>query len=617
MKARLVVCFCWQERDSSADEYLDGARRVSDRLTLEDGLSISWGADRYAFSFHPDVFPRVLSAVLELLRVGRTLACGMSQRSLSSDKEYRSWGPGLVVAEQLALAARPGELLLDSAFDAIAAGTLVTSGTIPVQIGQERVEAALMIASSAPAAGYRSSFPPAEPPEPVTVRREARTLFAPDAPTPAEGLPSEPRWLDDSEVESAMPTPVAMRSDVPAPRRLDEVSVPDRSTASEGDASTASEGDTSGDEADAREARESEAVADTEAADDASADRPTFSEMPIPSVRPFGAASDAVEGEQPSPPPAEKTRPAAVALQETTQQVVAVTEEQLRAAKPATEQGAIATGLTDPQLPELPSAARRSRRLSNPPPKPESNVPRAESRAPRLSEPPPKPTASAAPERVSGESDGSSAQPKQRRSMVLSTPPPKPSRGPGPSTDDHAGEDRPSVVTRALREGDLGVMMRFADDFVEGEHSSDLNARLEAMTQPVEGSVERGLLCLREAARIADRVEAPHRGRARLALAVALVKAGRSRLALAEVLEALTHARASEDKSNERACVRLLSQLAKSGGREALAARWQELESPLESQELESQELESQELESQELESQELESQELESHEAE
>lgn len=153
---RLVVCFRWHTIETEPRRYLAAAERVARRAAQVGGRGVSWGSDRYAFDFDPASFRLVLKTVLDLLSEANTHAVGIANRELFSDQTARYWGPGLVVAEAIAGVAAPGEILLDPEIEAVQLSLLVTLGSIPVRVGDERVSAALVLPGSCPPDGFKA-----------------------------------------------------------------------------------------------------------------------------------------------------------------------------------------------------------------------------------------------------------------------------------------------------------------------------------------------------------------------------------------------------------------------------------------------------------------------------
>jgi hypothetical protein len=155
MTPRLVICFRWHDPDTESSRYLAAAERIFRRVTALGGEAVSWSADSYAFGIEASATPAVLRLAISLLSEARTHAVGIACRELGVDAAGRSWGFGLVLAEALAEAASPGEILLDPTLPEVQAGLLATLGTIPVRVRGERVGGALLLPGACPNDGFR------------------------------------------------------------------------------------------------------------------------------------------------------------------------------------------------------------------------------------------------------------------------------------------------------------------------------------------------------------------------------------------------------------------------------------------------------------------------------
>ncbi len=586
MTDRLVVCFCWRDRDTPPELYMRHHAVVAESMTALGGESVSWGADRYAFAFEPDCdVVTLVTAVLAALRAEATHSAGLSCRGLFDGGE-RQWGPALMVAEHLALSARHRELLLDTDVDAVRAGIFATVGMLSAPIGELAVEAALMVATASERPVRRTSSPPEEPTDPETVRRW-------DGEVPQH----VPRLLDDDEVaNSGVPTPVALRASNPPPgaapatdfEESGDTEVVERPTVSDFPRASYSsiapeEVEPSVDalfDPDASEPTDTkDETQDAGGAEAATTDLAAHSQLegseqsaPEEGAAANGAPADDDDADtavalqvppyRPSPAPEEVTR-----------RVVAVSDEDAEERRPSRPS---VTGSIPPadEIPQLPKKV--GRRLSKPPPKPRTSSP------PALSKPPPKPRTSSPPSRLS------EPPPKPRpsvaaRSTRLSEPPPKPelhTRKSRPVTQAVQPEQRPTYPGGIeLQPPQLAALddAPEASTANEADSDSDLVARLEGNAELAVGEMEAGLLRLHEAVALAAAEGPAQESRARLTLAAGLVKAGRSRQALLEAMQALAFARSAADAEGERACSRLLAQLARSADRDDIGQKWDEL----------------------------------------
>ncbi len=557
MMDRLVVCFCWRDRDTPPEAYIQHHNQVLLELAQFGAESISWGADRYAFALADECdVADLVAAVLSALRRGLAHSAGACRRPLSASSGHY-WGPALMVAEHLALSARHTEVLLDMTIESVARGELATSGTLTTPLGELSVEAAAMVATASerpvrrsslpppevalPHGARRSSLPPLEPPEPVTVRRavvDTPERGDDDASSMPAALQSAP--LGSSHVaggavlgasfEESSDTDVVDRSTITGFPQTDFSSMPPNGLVEpEVDALFDPDAIAACPPADDSGARA--APDDTEPValpdDDEVVSLPDNEAVSLPDNEAVSLPDNGSAPGHSSPHPGEGD--------EITRQVPAVTDQLM--------EGLASAGPEDsaslPPAADLPTPPRSvGRQLSNPPPKPKPSAPPR-----RLSNPPPKPRTSAPPPR-------------------LSEPPPKPMMRAPNSVDSDSGA-----------EADAAAGERYAVA-VTDERSSDLTARLEGMAELAGGDVEVGLLRLREAVTLAAHGE---ESQARLALAVGLVKAGQPQVAVVEAMHALGDARKAHDRESERHCAKLLARLAQSAGQHALSERWSQI----------------------------------------
>ncbi len=119
----------------------------------------------------------------------------------------------------------------------------------------------------------------------------------------------------------------------------------------------------------------------------------------------------------------------------------------------------------------------------------------------------------------------------------------------------------PAALSSALKERSpesLKLLVQKASSGPQGTATE----RLSAMAQLVQGQGGEAIRRLREAQREAEKESPEVRCRAALALAVALAAVGRSQEAVLEGLKGLARAREAGDAKGERACARLLGNLA-------------------------------------------------------
>jgi hypothetical protein len=138
----------------------------------------------------------------------------------------------------------------------------------------------------------------------------------------------------------------------------------------------------------------------------------------------------------------------------------------------------------------------------------------------------------------------------------------------------HLEAQPPARALEALRTGDAASVERLAKELRVEESRSGLADRLQAMADLARGDTGDAIRRLRDGANEARRSASRDRCRSLLALGVALAAANRNEEALLEVLDALARARETKDDRGERACLRFLSQLAKSAGHDEIGEEW-------------------------------------------
>ncbi len=169
----------------------------------------------------------------------------------------------------------------------------------------------------------------------------------------------------------------------------------------------------------------------------------------------------------------------------------------------------------------------------------------------------------------------------QSSNRRLSQPPPKPNSAIPLVRVALAETERPSVLD-ALKSRDPTLMSNLAAELNQSGGQQVLATRLEAMALLARGQSEQGLSLLEEAARAAETQGAGTQGmaercQATLAYAVGLAQTGRKEAALHEALRGLSSARRGEDRKGERACAQLIAHLAQSVGYHDVAVQWQAL----------------------------------------
>lgn len=518
MTETLVVCFSWQDRDTPALQYLKTSAEVRLRLQAPGAQPISWGADRQAFVCAVTSLHAVLRTAAEVLADGLAHTAGIAARQLEH-VEDRYFGSSLVLAEHLALAARPKEILLDPVLGRPSWPGLVENGTIPIQVGSERLAATLLLVRS----GWRaesSSWPLLDPSEPVTVRRIALDPEVSSAPElGVAGEPASAAFAEDRENPPAAANAVASEHD------------------------------------DSEEGF----------------DRPTLSEVPHPSVRPEpelhepegfepGAPAPRVDDQPVAEPEslraADEARGPQSSPDESANVAVAPDEPEFVSAVSVTgedseplERTLEAVAITDEQLDAF-VAARAERDTPTPsldamelrplePSRPETEGPT------RVSQPPPKPSfAGALLRRPSTRPPPKPSKPPSLGPAAtrVSQPPPKPQRLSGAPRPE--AEERDPIEDEALDP--------------EANRASDPGSEL---------------LRAREIARVVRESGAEERAQTAHDLAVALLDAGRTREALLEALQALAAAREIGDLEQERHTLRLIATLADAHGQVEVVER--------------------------------------------
>jgi hypothetical protein len=126
----------------------------------------------------------------------------------------------------------------------------------------------------------------------------------------------------------------------------------------------------------------------------------------------------------------------------------------------------------------------------------------------------------------------------------------------------------------ALREGNCDRVERLTSHLRADHSQEQLADRLDALACIARGAHGEALRLLWQSKERSRELLPVERCRAALALGVGLAAAGRSSDALLEALDGLARAREADDERGERACARLVAQLATAVGRPDLAAAW-------------------------------------------
>jgi hypothetical protein len=526
MSERLVVSFRWQEKDSSAEAFFAAVAVVQSELQSLPSQWVGWGADGYSLVLAGNV-QTALAAVLRALGRAPSLSAGVALRALSQDAAGRSWGPALVIAEGLAAVARRAECLLDPALVEVLTPLPSGTGSLPVDLGRQALNAALLRAQDLPALGW----------EPL--RSDAFVD------------------LDSSVVDSAVPTPRAADFESGTAR-------------TESAPSTAEDRPTLADSPQASSRPPAPAVpADFETADTGSGSsqprrrRASWpAEEPIPEI-PASVGEPLTLGRPPVKP--HQNSDASLVYTSLAEMDAAASEipALLVHSDPSATDAALGVperlplgGSGSDESGEMPGAADLLRA-------PEGSAHSAEVLAvsvPRnASGPPPKP----------------SVRPKPS-GLHLSEPPPKPPRN---ASDPHSAGRTSGVLVHtgfeSIADTLQGVSEQSPQPSPESESDRDSLTRIEASV--VTADLDLGLLRLRDALRLAQQMDSPNVGRARLAVAVGLQRSGNPREAYLEALLALAWAREVQDSRAERACARLLARLTRGAGFAEPAVVWDTL----------------------------------------
>lgn len=236
MTERIVACFCWHDQQTAAQRYLESAEKVREWAREIDGRQISWGADRFCISFDADRFADVLRGVLDVLRRRHSGSVGISRRALVSDHDDQLWGPGLSVAEALALSARSGEVLLDPSIEDVALGNVARVGVSEVTVLGERIEAAVLNCEAKSESGFLSPRALAaaemggELPEPVTVRRPSAQPSVGEPQVGVDRSEPTPRTLTEAMAEGTTSSTAHAHDDEPSDADAPEDAAEDRVT---------------------------------------------------------------------------------------------------------------------------------------------------------------------------------------------------------------------------------------------------------------------------------------------------------------------------------------------------------------------------------------------------
>jgi hypothetical protein len=162
----------------------------------------------------------------------------------------------------------------------------------------------------------------------------------------------------------------------------------------------------------------------------------------------------------------------------------------------------------------------------------------------------------------------------------LSSSAPEPSTQPAQVLSALGGDaeaDLTRQVMVALREGNCDRVERLTSHLRTDHSQEQLADRLDALACIARGAHGEALRLLWQSKERSRELLPVERCRAALALGVGLAAAGRSSDALLEALDGLARAREADDERGERACARLVAQLATAVGRPDLAAAWASL----------------------------------------
>jgi hypothetical protein len=138
VQERIVVVFHGSPevlRDSNAG-YLEHVLSIRTSAEVYGASLCAWGGETFAFDFGPDELDEALSFAIEHVHDKHTeirLGAGIAQGNVRElidrgSSSGLSWGTPIVVAEQLARLARPGEVLLDPELAGARSGDLLLSG---------------------------------------------------------------------------------------------------------------------------------------------------------------------------------------------------------------------------------------------------------------------------------------------------------------------------------------------------------------------------------------------------------------------------------------------------------------------------------------------------------
>lgn len=123
---RLVVCVHWHCAPWDPARYFPVADKAMERLAELGGRRLTWGADRYAFDFEPEAFDEVVHVALRIVVDLVNHSVGIALRDLAFHKAATgslcAGGLALALAEALAVAAGPGQTLVDPDIDCRARG---------------------------------------------------------------------------------------------------------------------------------------------------------------------------------------------------------------------------------------------------------------------------------------------------------------------------------------------------------------------------------------------------------------------------------------------------------------------------------------------------------------
>jgi hypothetical protein len=222
MTRSAVLCLRLCETPKDANNHLEYLRRLVAEQGHYAAKLVGWGADRFSFAFPESERAHVCRLAATLLEELGEHGVGIALREIvvSEGNATRAFGVGLTMAESLANAARPGEVLIDP--EMLETPGLTRIGSAVVRFGDVIIRALLCTRSllSTP----RSSPDPLPPLPPLTPPPRPPDTSPTTDPPPALRLslrpasPAAPPFRSPRVSHRPPPMPEAVRRLSPPPK---------------------------------------------------------------------------------------------------------------------------------------------------------------------------------------------------------------------------------------------------------------------------------------------------------------------------------------------------------------------------------------------------------------